>query len=1069
MHIFTKTVKRIFLPCLIIGIASNQINARQQDSVSTTVQDSLNKKTSNSRLQVSGVIKDAASGKGLDGINVALPGYSASITNASGEFKLSIPDYHVTLLVSAPGFHTKEIALKGRKRVSTDLYEEDFTSAYDEARMPYEQKLYSHSTAGIKSLGVSDNWQRSGESVDTYLQGKVAGLNAIRRSGSYGSGSNILIRGYNSLYTTNQPLYIVDGIYYDNTNFGTSLIAGHVDNPLTNIDLKDIDNITVIKDGTASSYGTKAANGVVIITTARAKEQATKIDFAAYGGYNVKPSGVPVMDAGQYRSYLTDALASVYPQSYIQSQPYMNDDSNPATNPNFFRYHNNVNWQDQVTSNSYNQNYYMKVTGGDNIATYGLAVGYLNNKGVTNNTDLQRYQTRFNADLRLSEKFKANANLSYISNEQNLKDQGLAFNTNPLYLALTKAPFLSTNEVSDEGAVSPNYAAVDIFGKSNPVSVSEKMLGDHKNYRFMGSMAFGYEFSKKLNLQVLGGVTFSKVRENIFIPEKGVVADTLTKAIAENRSGTNTERLYSIFNDTRLSFNQTFNNIHSLSTNVGFRFNDSKMETDLGLGYNSATDEFISVGNGQAALRKISGQNGNWRSLNLYGNADYAFRKKYFTSFNIGVDKSSRFGKDAPSFALMPSLSAGWLISSEDFLAENKFFELLKLRASYGLVGNDDLGNYSSRQYYVSQNLLGFQGLVRGNVPNSSLQWETVGKFNVGVDASVLKERLSLSFDVFKNHTYDMLIQEPVPTISGFDYTLTNNGGMKSSGIELGINARVLNKAVKLDMGFNIATYRNEITKVPNDRILTNYAGATILSQTGLAANLFYGYKTNGVYSSQAEASASGLFNKDLAGNIVAVQAGDMRFVNTYDSPADIANNIHVIDENDRQVIGNPNPDFTGMFNSSLSWKRLSADIMFTFSKGNDIYNSLRSSLESMDGIENQLPAVNNRWRADGQVTSVPRAVIGDPTGNARFSDRWIEDGSYLRLRALSVSYDVPMKARALKYTKVYLTGNNLFTVTKYLGYDPEFSAGERIFTQGIDTGLEPQFKTIQLGVRVGL
>ena len=1069
MHIFTKTVKRIFLPCLVIGIASNQINARQQDSVSTTVQDSLRKKNDDSRLKVSGVIKDAASGKGLDGINVALPGYSASITNANGEFKLSVPDYGVTLLISAPGFHTKEIALKGRKTVSADLYEEDFISVYDEVRMPYEQKLYSHSTAGVKSLGVSDNWQRSGESVDNYLQGKVAGLNATRRSGSYGSGSNILIRGYNSLYTTNQPLYIVDGIYYDNTNFGTSLIAGHVDNPLTNIDLKDIDNITVIKDGTASSYGTKAANGVVIITTARAKEQATKIDFAAYGGYNVKPSGVPVMDAGQYRSYLTDALASVYPQSFIQAQPYMNDDSNPATNPNFFRYHNNVNWQDQVTSSSYNQNYYMKVTGGDNIATYGLAVGYLNNKGVTNNTDLQRYQTRFNADLRLSEKFKANANLSYISNEQNLKDQGLAYNTNPLYLALTKAPFLSTNEVSDEGAVSPNYAAVDIFGKSNPVSVSEKMLGDHKNYRFMGSMAFGYEFNKKLNLQVLGGVTFSKVRENIFIPEKGVVADTLTKAIAENRSGTNTERLYSIFNDTRLSFNQTFNNIHSLSTNVGFRFNDSKMETDLGLGYNSATDEFISVGNGQAALRKINGQNGNWRSLNLYGNADYAFRKKYFASFNIAADKSSRFGKDAPSVALMPSLSAGWLVSSENFLAENKFIELLKLRASYGLVGNDDLGNYSSRQYYISQNFLGFQGLVRGNVANSSLQWETIGKFNIGVDASVLKERLSLSFDVFKNHTYDMLIQEPVPTISGFDYTLTNNGGMKSSGIELGINARVLNNAVKLDMGFNIATYRNEITKVPNDRILTNYAGATILSQTGLAANLFYGYRTNGVYSSQAEATASGLFNKDLAGNIISVQAGDMRFVNTYDSPADIANNIHVIDENDRQVIGNPNPDFTGMFSNSLSWKRLSMNLMFTFSKGNDIYNSLRSSLESMDGIENQLPSVNNRWRADGQVTSIPKAAIGDPTGNARFSDRWIEDGSYLRLRTLSVSYDVPMKARALKYTKVYLTGNNLFTISKYLGYDPEFSAGERIFTQGIDTGLEPQFKTIQLGVRVGL
>jgi len=1073
MHKFKKAVKTVVLPCIIMGGVTFHLQAGQQDSIPTSSVKSTISQTKNGP-EVKGEIRDAATGKPLDGISISVPGFSAAITDEAGKFSLKVPSLFSTLVVEGEGFHTKEMALKGRSSVSTVLYETTFESVYDQVNLPYSKKLANHVTGAVKSVNVYDAWHRySGESADTYLQGKVTGLNAVRRSGTPGIGASLFLRGYTSLNSSNQPLIIVDGILYDNTDFGISLLSGHVENPIANLDLKDVDNITVIKDATASSYGVKAANGVILITTSRSKNLATKIDFGVVGGFNSRPADIPVMGAAGFRTYLSDALGGyiqyqgyspVVAQEYVQSRKYMIDDMN---DPDFFRYHYDTNWQNKVLTDSYNQNYYLKVTGGDNIATYGLSVGYLNNQGVTDKTDIQRYQTRFNADLNFTNKLKGTANLSFISNRQNLKDQGLSTTTNPILLGLTKAPFLNAKDVSNTGVESPNYSDVDILGKSNPAAIIENMEGVNSNYRFMGSVGFNYEFTKQLNLMVLGGVTYSKVRENIFVPQRGVVPVELDNAVALNRSGTNVERLYSLFSDVRLTYAKSFNHVHNLNASAGLRYNTNKMEADYGLGYNSATDDYVTVGNGQAALRRISGENGQWNWLNTYASVDYDFSKKYFASFNLAVDGSSRFGKNIPDvltvggakLAVMPSVSAGWLLSSENFFSSVKSIDLLKLRASYGLVGNDDLGNYTAKQYYVSQSFLGSQGLVRGNIANTALRWETVEKLNLGLDASFLKERLSFSVDVFQNRTRDMLMQEAVAVVTGFDYALSNSGGMKTDGLELAVAGRLLNRNLKWDMGLTLSKYRTEITKIPEDRLITGYAGASILSQKGMASNLFYGYKTAGVYATDADASSLQSLESD--GTLVPFKGGDIRFLDL--------NNDKLIDENDREVIGNPNPDFVGMLNNRFAWKRFSMDALFTFSVGNDIYNFMRRELESMSTLQNQSPKVLNRWKAQGQITDVPRAIIGDPAGNSRFSDRWIEDGSYLRLRNLTVAYDFPIANRAIKQVKVYLTGNNIFTVTKYLGYDPEFSATSSVFTQGIDTVLEPQFRTIQLGFRIGL
>jgi TonB-linked SusC/RagA family outer membrane protein len=1028
--------------------------------------DSLTVTTKNysNAFKVSGIIKDAATGKALGGIRVTYKDFSADITDSTGAFNLEVPSPDVYVLLEGDGYQSKQVALKGNNHISASLYEDTYTSFYDQAILPLGTTLKNQVPFAATSLPSDGNWGKVTETPSSYLQGRVAGLNAIRRSGTPNIGATLFLRGIHSLYATNQPLIIVDGIIFDNADYG-GLIAGHYTDPLSTIDPRDIDNITVIKDG-SSTYGTKGANGVIIISTARAKELGTKIDFAVYGGINFKPAELPVLNADDYRIYLSEILQSKgLTDAQIQAQPYMNDDKG---NRDYFRYHNNTDWQNLVFTNSYTRNIFLKVTGGDNIAKYALSLGYMNNAAVVKNTDLTRYNMRFNGDLNLSKRLTATTDLSFTFNEQNLRDQGTASKTNPIFLSLVKSPLLRYREVSDNGTESPVLAGRDTFNVSNPLVLTDNASGHSRSYRFLGSIGFNYQLAKSLSVATTIGIIYDKTRENFFIPGKGVTTDTLNNTIATSRSGSMVKTFFSLYNDTRLTYTKRFNNIHDFSARIGFRYLKGKAEQDFGLGFNSPIDQLISVQFGANALRQVGGSIGESAWLNTYLNADYSYMDKYFLSFNMAMDGSSRFGTNIPGaltlgsdkYAVLPSIAAAWLISSEKML-KGTFFDVLKLRASYGLSGNDDIGNYTARQTYISQNFLGMQGLVRAGFGNNQLQWEKITKLNGGLDMSVLNERLNVTLDIYHDKTGKMLVYEPVPIASGSSFTITNSGAMTTNGIEASVNGRIINKVIKWDLGFNISRSTSRVDRLPVDKIITSFAGATFLTQASGAPNLFYGYKTNGVFISDAVAAQEGLAIKNPDGSLVAFKGGDVRFVDI--------NNDHIIDENDRQVIGNPNPDFFGAITSKLAYKRFSLDVLFTFMQGNDIYNYTRNQLESESGYYNQTQAVLNRWKTNGDATDIPKAVWGDPMGNSRFSDRWIEDGSYMRLKTATLSYNLPFKQGSFKYLVVYLTGNNLFTLTKYKGFDPEFSAGESIFGQGIDNTLEPQVKSVQLGVRLGL
>jgi len=404
------------------------------------------------------------------------------------------------------------------------------------------------------------------------------------------------------------------------------------------------------------------------------------------------------------------------------------------------------------------------------------------------------------------------------------------------------------------------------------------------------------------------------------------------------------------------------------------------------------------------------------------------------------------------------------LISAEEFMKGSDLFDLLKLRVGYGLSGNDDIGNYAGQQYYIPQSLLGNYGLVRGNLVDLKLKPETSAKLNVGLDASFLNERVNISLDAYQSRISDMLVQMPSDRTAGFSYYWTNAGEMKNTGIDFSLNSRILNGTFKWDLGFTASTYKNEVTDLKGQEYIASVCGAEILTRVGEPVGVFYGYKTEGVYSTQQEADDAGLYIQK--GSVKhEFNAGDVKFVNI-----DNSNDNKVIDENDRVIIGDPNPDLYGSIFTNLKYQRWDLNVLMTYSLGNDVYNYTRAQLESMSSYNNQTEAVRNRWRTEGDITDMPRATYGDPMGNARFSDRWIEDGSYMRLKTVTLSYTLPFKSTFfLRSCTFYATGENLLTFTKYKGYDPEFALGQNPLYNGIDATFAPMPKSLSFGFKLEL
>jgi len=1014
---------------------------------------------------VKGSIFSTETGLPLEDINVIARN---SITDPAssdslGKFELILPDKNEQIIVSYPGYKTQTIYVNGREELNIWLLSSDDISVSDDIPLIFEDIPGDDLTGSVTAGRNLEQEYTPAQSFDQVLQGKISGLHVINRSGMPGEGAFMHLRGYHSLFSSGLPLVVIDGMISRSEGFPNSIVHGSYQSPSAFLDLNDISSITFLKDATETAlYGIKGSNGVLLINTHPPVGGKTTLDVSVYGGIATFEKQIPVMEAGPYKSYLMEQMydGGMMSEDIFENFPFLEDDPGYL---NFQKYNNNTAWQDEVFHSGILTDAYLRVKGGDARAKYSLSGGYLRQEGIVNNTSYGRFNFRFNSLVNVSTKVNIGINLGFTNGKYVLAETGALYQTNPLYASLIKSPNMTIYQQNQEGINLPVYEDILDFGFSNPTVLVNNVDATANNSRFIGSSYLNYDFTNHLSARINIGLNRDKGNERLFVPAWGVAPQE--DGSAERSMKNKVDQYTSLLNENRITYSNVFDYIHDFSFNIGMRFMFNRMAQDYGLAQNSATDEFKNLNAGKSDERSVGGFDEKWNWLSYFASTRYKLLDRYILTLSVSMDGSSRFGTEVEDgyqmggypFVVLPAIGAAWRISGEPFMQQIGFIDEFKIRASYGFTGSDDFGNYASKFYYQSIPYYSVSGYYIGGISNPALHWETIKQSNIGFDLAVMKERMIFNIDFYKSTTEDMITYVDLPAYYGYEQFVSNGGECMNKGYDLNLYWRILNGTFKWEIDVSYSKYKNEIINLDNDPIITQFTGGEKISTTGQPFGMFYGYQSLGVFTTQAEADDANLVDK--AGR--RFNAGDIHF-------ADLDTN-NVINELDKTIIGNPHPDYIAGLYNRFSYKNFSLATHIVVVQGNDVFNYMRSKIEEMTGYENQSTAVFTRWRVDGHNTSIPRASYGDPMGNARFSNRWLEDGSFIRLREVTLSYTYPQNLAFLTGFTVFVSGTNLVTWTKYLGYDPEYSYADGVLRQGIDYGKMPQPRSVIIGLRIGL
>lgn len=1126
--------------CLFMLSGACVLSAQAQSSAddaaapATTVQAKQPEASKYEMRKVSGFIYDAATHEPISGVRVqALNNrrYTA-MTDEKGAYTINVPEYVTTLFISTDGYNNVQIGIKGAQDQNAELYSTKVKNIYADGT-----ELLSRQVMTV------DN--SSALTIENDIENKLnATVRTINRGGVPAQGAAMFINGLTSLNANAQPLVVIDGVICDMQYDRTTLHDGFVTNLFNIIDTEDIESVEVLKNGTAL-YGSQGANGVIKITTKRGKSLATRIKVRVYGGFEQAPELTKMMNASQYRSYVSEFLGTTDQAEYLSSPssvPFLNEDKSYLF---YDMYHNETDWQKDLYKDAFTQNYKVSVEGGDDVAVYNLSLGYSQADATAKQTDFNRLNIRFNTDVIMFKNFTAAMDMSYSRNAYNLRDNGWAEDysqrniSSPNVLGLIQSPFLSMYDYfvyydptqinngagglvlghTDKVYAGKNYSETNnplafasqfgYEGLANPYWILANGQGDNKNYQeqtqFNINIAPKYQVNEYLTISDRFSYILNRTNEKYYLPNNGTPTKEVeglgsVQSIIRTQFGKET----TLFNDFRVDWKRVFG-AHTINIFGGFRLASYTYSDSRITGYNNDNDKMPNMSY-SLQYKDYGGTSDRWINLAYYLNADYNFKNLYFLQATATMETSSRFGREAKGgiglagvrWGIFPSVQAGWLMSSEKWF-NVKPINYLKINAGYDESGNDNVDYYASRTYFENIKFMDrATALQLANIQNAAIQWETTRRFNVGFEASLFNNRLYLAANYYYAKTSDLLTRKAVSDITGLPYIWSNDGALKNTGVDASINAVLVNtRNWKWQLGFSVGHYKNEITELPGSSLntITHYAldangreiedqattihGYTssvygtdnILTAVGHAAGVFYGYKTAGVFASDAEASqASELYGYLRYPTGLAEQpyrnfkAGDVHFVDM--------NGDGWISEADMTVIGDPNPDLYGNIFTSLTWKDLTLDISLKYSLGNDVFNYQRSQLESGNNIWNQTTAMVNRWRYDGQSTDVPRVMDSSNdewVNNERFSDRWIEDGSYLKLKKVRLTYRIPLSLSWLQGLSVWGEANNVFTISKYLGNDPEVSVGNGVLYQGIDAGYLTQSRNFNVGVTINL
>ncbi len=1002
---------------------------------------------------VTGVVTSAENGEGIPGVNVTIKGATiGTITDVDGKYSILTQQGSV-LVFSSVGFISLEVAVKASRIIDISL-ETDKKALEEVIVVGYGEQSKRKITSSISSIKKEVLQDQISSNLDNLLQGRASGVQVIQNNGAPGAGITVRIRGNSTIGGGNEPLYVVDGVPIKSGDY-SGLSESRTDGVSTNVSAladinpADIESIEILKDAAAASiYGARASNGVVLITTKKGQQGDLKLNIDLQTGVQSVARFLPVTNARQTREIGYEAWVNA---GRLDAFEHFTDSLNP-------NYNHDTHWQKELFKSGITRNVNLSAEGGSEKAIYAVTGSYLRQEGTIPNSDYTRYSTRLNLVLNNNARVRFGANLGYtraINNRINDGEVGAGATSSGAFRGVLnnifelQSPMLSPYDV--DGNLMYGY---------NPIGTALATNNKASSNRVIGNFYAEADLWKGFVLKSSVGVDIMSMREQRFIPS------VLHSQPSEFRQAT--ARAFDDLmwiNENTLSYRTQIQTDHTFSGLLGFSQQESRAEAITAQRINASTDKIITV-NAGANMTEASSFIEGWALTSLFGRFNYSFRDKYMVQAALRRDGSSRFGRDT-RFGTFPSLSLGWRLAGENFLQSVSFIQDLKLRASIGKTGNQEIPNYVAKGLMATgadyEGQAGIAHIANG-LPNRALTWEKTLQSNIGLDITLIKGRLNLTADYYLKKTTDLLFSIPVPTTSGYSSLTTNLGELMNKGVEFDVNSIIVDQEFKWDASFNISFNRNRVISLPSgDDIMSTRYGVDGVIREGEPLGVFYGYTFEGVYS-RSEDIPNGL---RMNGQLVA--PGDAIFTDR--------NGDNIIDINDRTIIGNANPLCIGGFSNRFGFRGLELVAFFNYSYGNDILNEFRAKRDDMArAFSVPSPEIYyNRWRKEGDVTDVPKVIQGDPRQNGRkTSTRWLENGSFLRLKTVTLSYNLPkiLTNRAkLSKARIYVTGQNLLTLTKYTGYDPEVASTSN-FSRGVfgvDVGSYPISKAIIVGLNIGL
>ncbi len=1038
-----------------------------------------------SQVLVRGTVIDQT-GESVIGASIQVKGTTqGTITDIDGKFSLGVPDKKSVIVISFIGYATKELQVDTTKPMSIVL-EED-TKVLDEVVVVgYQEVRKKDLTGSVAKADMNELLNTPVGSFDQTLGGRIAGVNVSSSEGTPGGTMNIVIRGNNSLTQDNSPLYVIDGFPVEDAAIASTI------NP------SDIESLDILKDASATAiYGARGANGVVIITTKKGKVGKAQITYDGSVTMHHVSRTIPMMDAYEF----VKLQAETYPASIANSTGgYLMEYQGKQWTLDDYRGIFQYDWQDEILRTALQHNHNIRLTGGTEGVRYNASVSYYNQDGILLNSGYERFQARANTvikrdklDISLTTNYSRSIQTGSTPSETSYSGMNNLFYSVWGYRPVTypnKSMESLLNDVMDEAIDSSNDY------RFNPI---RSLKEEYRKYYINNLQLNGYvsyEFIKGLKLKVSGGYTYD-ARKNDQFNNSNTRYGGPTSTDKVNAQIIRNERL-TWLNENTLTYQTNIKKKHFFNSLVGITFQNSDYEYYSLKSTHIPNESLGMAGMADGTLSSSSSLKSSWSMMSYLARLNYNYKSKYYATASFRADGSSKFSKKH-RYGYFPSGSLAWNFMEEEFMAPiKKVVGAGKLRVSWGLTGNNRIGEYDyyallqmlkeKQGDYISNgsipsgvypfdNDMSSVGMVPVSLPNEDLKWETTEQWNVGLDLSFFNERLNFTADVYRKTTRDLLLEASLPLVSGYYSATKNIGKVRNDGLELSLSTvNVQTKDFTWTSDFNIAFNKNEVLELAENQLSLTTAARfdqnynsqpSYIAKVGLPMGMMYGYIYEGTYKYDDFVKSGNSYtlkdNVPYFSSEANTQPGMPKYKDV--------NGDGIIDTNDRTIIGRGLPIHTGGFTNSFTYKGFDLSVFFQWSYGNDIMNANRLFFENAGGKKdlNQFASYANRWTPENPESDIPAATKS--ASNNVISSRIIEDGSYLRLKTVTLGYTFPkaLIAKAkLSNARVYVAAQNLWTWTSYSGYDPEVSVRNSALTPGLDFSSYPRAFTLSFGVNLG-